>query len=328
MKDFDICGLGGAFVDLFVDISEEDFKPLGFKKATMELVSVADQEPLLARLGEKEPQMASGGSVANSVIAATQLGAKTAMCCPVAEDRYGRFYTRECRELGVVMPCPVETEGSTGTAVVLVTPDAERTMRTCLGVSGAISARHVDPDAVARSTWLFVEGYLFANGTGGPEAVDYAITHAKAKGTKVAITCSEPWVISAFRDSVESAISRADLIFCNADEAKALANADDALTAGRQLAKRIPNVVVTAGPDGAYIWWGGEESHAKAFPCQPRDLTGAGDMFAGSFLYGITYGYSPSESAARACYLAKLVISQVGARLRCDVKAEWNRAFD
>ena len=97
----------------------------------------------------------------------------------------------------------------------------------------------------------------------------------------------------------------------------------DVIAAGERLKERFPHVVLTAGERGAHIWWEGERMHVPAFTCQPRDLTGAGDMFAGAFLYGITHGLSPYDSAHRACFLASRVISQVGARLQGDVKALW-----
>jgi sugar/nucleoside kinase (ribokinase family) len=141
----------------------------------------------------------------------------------------------------------------------------------------------------------------------------------------VAITCSEAWVVKSFSDDLWRALGQAHLVFANEEESYALSGAVDVVEAGRKLKDKFPHVIITAGPKGAYIWWEGSEIHVDAYPCEPRDLTGAGDMFAGSFLYGITHGYSPAESAKRACFLAREVIVQVGARLTGDVAGLWRK---
>lgn len=326
MKDIHVCGLGNGIVDVFLDVSEEDFLSLNFERGSMRLVETEEQSVMLDRFRGLSPGLASGGSVANSIIGLAQLGGKGGLICCLAEDHFGKFYRKECQELGIVTPVPGALRGMTGTCVVLITPDAERTMRTCLAVSSDLSSEHIDVETIARSEWLFVEGYPLANPGGGRAAVARGVEVAKANGTKVAVTCSEPWVVSAFNEALWSALGHADLVFCNEDEAKALSGAATIEDAGKKLVEKIPNVLITGGPKGAYVWWEGQFAHVEAFPCEPRDLTGAGDMFAGAFLYGVTHGYKPADSARRACFLAKAVISQVGARLRSDVVALWKQA--
>jgi sugar/nucleoside kinase (ribokinase family) len=323
MKAFDVCGVCNAIVDIFADISEEDFVPLGFEKGTMRLVEAHEQLSLLERVGSKSPVMRSGGSVANSLIAVAQLGGSSAICCRLGEDDFGRFYREECRQLGIHAPVDLASGSPTGTSVVLVTPDAERTMRTALGVTTALGPTHIDFKAIQDSKWLFIEGYVFSNSDDGRAAISEAVSVAKAAGTKIAITCSDAWIVSGFGEPLQRSLEDTHLIFANEAESAALVGSDDVTSAGRILRERFPHVVLTAGARGAFIWWEGEELHVPAFETQPRDLTGAGDMFAGAFLYGITHGLGPSESAHRACFLAHRVISQVGARLDGDVRALW-----
>lgn len=323
MKSFDVCGVCNALVDILVDLPEQDFVALGLEKATMRLVDTDEQNRLLAKVSSGKPALCSGGSVANSLIAVAQLGGKSAICCRVADDEFGRFYRDECQSLGMHVPAQLAAEGSTGTSLVMITPDAERTMRTSLGVTTALAPEHLDPSAIERSTWLFIEGYVFSNSDEGRSAVKESIRIAKSAGTKVAITCSEAWIVSGFGEHLFKALDDAHLVFANEQEATALANASDVVAAGRILREKFPHVVLTAGERGAFIWWEGEAIHVPAFETTPRDLTGAGDMFAGAFLYGITHGFTPEESARRACFLAHLVISQVGARLKGDVKSLW-----
>jgi sugar/nucleoside kinase (ribokinase family) len=326
MKSIHVTGVCNGIVDIFADVSNEMFEPLGFEKGTMRLVEPADQKSLLEQVGANKPVMRSGGSVANSLIAIAQLGGKSAVCCQLADDEYGRFYRNECLEMGIKVPVPLASQGTTGTVVVLVTPDAERTMRTSLGVCVNLGPTHIDPTIVSDSQWLFVEGYVFSNSDDGRAAIRESVRVAKESQTKIAVTCSEAWVVHSFGDPLREVLAVTDLIFANEEESMALAGATDVVSAGRALKDKFPHVVLTAGSKGAYLWWEGEESHVSAVACEPRDLTGAGDMFAGAFLYGITHGLKPYDAAHRACFLARHVIGQVGARLLGDVKELWKIA--
>ncbi|MCX6115262.1 MAG: adenosine kinase [Proteobacteria bacterium] len=324
MKSIDVSGVCNGIVDIFTDVTEQDFASLGFEKGAMRLVEASDQQELLSRLGTVKPVMVSGGSVANSLIAISQLGGTSAVYCRLADDEYGRFYHNECLSLGMKVPVPLASEGATGTCVVIITPDAERTLRTALGACTTLADTHIESEIIADSRWLFIEGYVFSNSDQGRAAIKRSIDIASKSDTKVAVTCSDAWVVHGFATHLEQALEQTDLIFANEEEAAALSNTKEITAAGRVLKERFPHVVLTAGARGAYIWWQGEELHVPAFPSQPRDLTGAGDMFAGAFLYGINYGLTPFEAARRACYLAHHVISQVGARLNGDVKKLWN----
>lgn len=326
-KDFQLCGLGNAIVDIFVEVSDADFASLGFERGTMRLVELAEQKTLLDRFHEREPRLVSGGSVANSVIAFSQLGGQGAFIGCVGDDRYGLFYASEFEELQIDIGNPVIVDESTGTCLALITPDAERTMRTCLAVSSHLAERHVDEERVKNSEWLFIEGYVFANPSTGQTAIRRAIEIAKKNGTKVALTCSEAFVPQAFGEAFGAALAQADLLFANETEACSITGAKDAAEAFARLKGRVPATVVTASEKGAYVRFGGTEGHVNAFPCKPKDLTGAGDMFAGSFLYGITHGTPPLVAARAACYLAMKVISQVGARLHHGTKQFWDEGL-
>src|SRR5256714_12829196 len=189
MKQFKLCGLGNPIVDIFLELSDSEFVSLGFERGTMRLVEVEEQKQLIQRFHKREPKLVSGGSVANSVIAFSQLGGQASFIGCVGDDRYGLFYTSEFEELGIDIGNPIIVNEATGTCVCLITPDAERTMRTCLAVSSHLAARHVDEDRIKKSEWLFIEGYVFANPDTGQTAIREAIRIAKLNGTKIAITC-------------------------------------------------------------------------------------------------------------------------------------------
>jgi sugar/nucleoside kinase (ribokinase family) len=327
MREYQLCGLGNAIVDIFVEVSERDFAALGFELGTMRLVDVNEQRDLLTRFHDQDPRLVSGGSVANSVIAFSQLGGSAAFIGCVGDDRYGLFYESEFEELNIDIGNPVIVGQTTGTCVCLITPDAERTMRTCLAVSSHLAARHVDEARIKNSDWLFVEGYVFANPDTGQGAIREAIRLAKQHGTKIALTCSDAFVPNVFGEPFREALQQADLLFANEAEVCALAAAKSAEEAFTRLRPIVPSVVVTNGPHGAYIRHGGIEAHVPAFPCEPKDLTGAGDMLAGAFLYGITHDVSADRAARAACYLARKVITQVGARLHHGTRHAWDECL-
>src|SRR4051794_5807243 len=228
MRDYHVCGLGNALVDIFLDLDDDQFAALGFERGTMRLVDHAEQQALLERFRAREPRLVRGGSVANSVIAASQLGGRGAFIGCVGDDRYGLFYATEFEELAIDIGNPVIVGEPTGTCVSIITPDAERTMRTCLAVSSHLATRHVDGNRIGKAEWLFVEGYVLANPDTGQGAVLEAIRQAKARGTKVALTCSEAFIVQVFGDAFRAALAEADLLFCNASEAMAVTGAADA----------------------------------------------------------------------------------------------------
>jgi sugar/nucleoside kinase (ribokinase family) len=327
MKDYHVCGLGNALVDILLELDDAAFAALGFERGTMRLVDYAEQKALLEQFRGREPRLVSGGSVANSVIACSQLGGDAAFIGCVGDDRYGLFYATEFEELDIDIGNPVIVGEPTGTCLSIVTPDAERTMRTCLAVSSHLAAKHVDAERIKKSEWLFAEGYVLANPDTGQGAVREAVRQAKAHGTKVALTCSEAFIVEVFGDAFRSALAQTDLLFCNASEAMAVTGAADAAGAFAKLRDVVPAAVVTDGPNGAHVRFGGAEAHVPAFRCDPKDLTGAGDMLAGALLYGVTHDVPPARALRAANFLAMKVITQVGARLHHGTRDFWDEAL-
>ncbi|MFM8571949.1 MAG: adenosine kinase [Pirellula sp.] len=330
MKRYDICGLGNAIVDIFLEVDESEFNSMGFERGTMRLVDLEDQKALFGRFGKgsHELRLVSGGSVANSVIAASQLGAQGAFIGCVGDDRYGLHYIEEFKDLRINMGNPIVVGENTGTCVAIITPDAERTMRTCLGVSSHLSDKHLDEERIAQSTWLFIEGYVFANPDTGQHAIRKSIEMAKKHGTKIAVTCSEQFVPQAFGEAFNAALKQTDLLFCNGPESLAVTGKQNTADAFVALKSLVPHCVLTDGPNGAFVRYQDQEAHVPAFPCHPKDLTGAGDMFAGAFLFGVTHGYDAPIAARGANYLCSKVISQIGARLQEDAVVLWREALE
>lgn len=319
-KKYDVFGIGNAIMDLQVQVSEEELASYGLEKSGMHLIDIDKSQSLIASLIGKEIKRSSGGSGANTIIALAQLGKTSAYSCIVGDDHKGREYFEELKELGVSLFNEPREGGPTGTSVVMITPDAERTMFTCLGITSNFGPEHVSEEAIKDSTWLYIEGYLFSSDT-GRAAISHAIRLAKDFDTKIAITLSDGFIVEFFKEPVLEAIRDADLLFANKNEAMKLTGAADEIEALRILKDSSRSVVVTLGERGVIASLGGEDAEVKAFPVDAVDDTGAGDMFAAGFLDGVIRGLSVESCCALACFLAGKVVSQFGARLKEDLQS-------
>jgi sugar/nucleoside kinase (ribokinase family) len=322
-----VYGLGNAIVDLQVAVTEAELLELGLAKGGMRLVEIAEQEQLLQMFASKELKKSSGGSAANTIIALAQLGSKTAYSCLVAEDDFGSYYLQEMKELGVVMPnlaIPRHSSDlnlATGTSVILITPDAERTMNTHLGVSALLSAKDLSEELIAQSEWLYLEGYLFSSDSGF-EAMCRAVKIAKANQVKIAVTCSDTFVVDFFKERLLHILESTDLIFANKIEGASLTSANEEDEIFDKLCMQVPNVALTLSEKGALVRYEKEHARINGFAVDSIDATGAGDMFAGGFLHGITSGLGVEESGKLACFLASRVVAQYGARLPQNITKE------
>ena len=329
MKTTDVYGIGNAIIDIPVSIPADLLSQLSFSRGSSSLVSAQEQHKILEQVRPLEGlgQFTAAGSVANSIVTVSELFGKSAFAARLAGDEYGKFYKDDFARLKVNFGNPFIIGGTSGTSVVLITPDGERTMRTCLGVSAELSPDDLDQNLVNVSKWIFIEGYLFANGESAREAIAKAVDYAKASQarhrTNVALTFSDASIVKAFKNEIEKILPQTDLIFANRGESMAFTGATSPQAALEELRKVVPNVIVTAGSAGAYIHFHGQETHVPAKVCTPIDTTGAGDAFAGGFLYGITNGYSPEQAAHGGAALASKVIQVYGARLAKGVREAW-----
>lgn len=317
-KEFDVYGIGNALVDVQFQVEEQALKDLNLDKGGMQLVDTAEQNTVLQYCDGVTPHRVSGGSAANSMIAISQLGGNVAYGCLVGDDELGHFYFDEMQLLGVSLHTPPVNGEPTGTCVILITPDAERTMNTHLGVSATFNVEHVTEDALKNAEWLYLEGYLFSTDR-GREAVRRAIDLAKKHQVKISLTFSDRFIVEVFGDAVRAAVADCDLIFGNAQEASAYVGTQEDVFS--HFRKSAPNVIMTRSEKGVLGTFGGSSFEVDGFPIQPVDATGAGDMFAGAFLYGITHAHTAEDAARLSCFLSSKVVSQLGPRLQGDVKA-------
>lgn len=318
MKKYDVYGIGNALVDKEFEVDDQLFIDAGIEKGFMTLIDKAKQqsllELLLRRYGLKK--RAGGGSAANSMFALSQFGAKVFYSCKVANDEAGHFYMEELGNHNIETNLGAEREdGSTGRCLVMVTPDAERTMLTSLGISETISSKELNHAAIDASHYVYVEGYLVTSPT-AKNAVLELKHQARASGAKFAMTFSDPAMVEYFRDGINDFIADGvDLLFCNEKEAMLWSGEDSLEAACKALEKKAKQFAVTRGAQGALLFDGERYSDVAPHSVRAIDTNGAGDMFSGAFLFGLSKGYDFETSGKIASLASSIVVSQFGPRL-------------
>ena len=311
--------MGNALADILVPVPEDEFLSLGIERGESTLTSAQEQLELLLKLDSFSKTVASGGSAVNSSKVMAQLGANVAACGKVGDDKYGELFLADLSAVKVTTGNPFVIQGPTGTSVVLVTPDSERSMRVALGAAAKLGPDDIDPQAVRVAKWLFVEGYLLGNGSACQEAVLKAVRSAEQYGVPVAISLSSKTTIRAHRSLMEQLLDAADLVIGNSSEANELTGADTWQDSFDIIRDKGKAALISSGPHGAFVGYGAlRHAHVPAFKTEIVDLTGAGDALAGGFLYGITHGLDPVKAARLGCEISSKVISHLGAGLRQD----------
>ena len=315
---YHVYGIGNALVDMEFGVSDSFLKENNIEKGLMTLIEEDKQqdlsESLINTFGLKK--RAGGGSAANTIVAISQLGGKTFYACKVANDEGGDFYMKDLHHAGVETKLDqVKGEGVTGKCMVMVTDDAERTMNTYLGITSDFCDTDLHFDELINAEYLYIEGYLVTSDCSRKAAIK-ARKIAAENNVKTAFTFSDPAMVTYFRDGVAEIIGDSvDILFCNEEEAQtytATSNLDDAIIALEKIAKKI---VITQGKDGATIISDGKHTSVNAKQVTAVDTNGAGDMFAGAFMYGLTHGYSDKEAGDLATHAAAKIVTTFGARL-------------
>ena len=325
---FDLYAVGNALVDLEFSVSDAQLSELGIDKARMTLIDSERRLGLLHALDDKTPRRTGGGSAGNTTVAMQQLGAQTYLSCRVADDSFGRFYADDLHSHGVHSNVhTVRSEGHTGTCLVMITPDAERTMSTHLGVSAELNASELNATAIAQSRLYYMEGYLAASPTGLAAAMQGRAL-AKAAGAQLALTLSDVSMIEFCRDGLNAMLGDdIDLLFANENEIKAWFGSDDVQSLWPQAASLAKTVCVTLGAQGCMILAHGEQHRVSAPAVIPVDTNGAGDMFAGAFLYALSTGADLVRAAQLATHAASACVAQQGNRLDTETLTELRDAW-
>jgi len=317
---FDVAGIGNAIVDVLANLDDAFIEAEGLNKGAMQLID-ADQATAMY---EKLPPAveASGGSAANTIADLASLGGTGAFMGKVRDDQLGEIFSHDLRSMGVHFDTPVATEGpATARCLVLVTPDAQRTLMTYLGACVAFGPDDVDEKVIADSQVTYLEGYLF-DPPAAKEAFFKAAHGAHAAGRKVSLSLSDPFCVDRYRGEFRSFVKdHVDVLCANEDEIKSLYETDDFDAAVQAVSAECEIAALTRGEKGSVVV---ASDMAWEVPAEPvakvLDTTGAGDAYAAGFLFGLTHGHEMAECARIGGIAAAEVISHYGARPETELK--------
>lgn len=311
---FDVVGLGNAIVDVIAQADEAFIAQHGLRKGGMTLADTAASEALYAAMGPATE--ASGGSAANTMAGIASLGGRPAFFGRVRDDRLGAAFTRDIRAVGVTYEMPPARDGeATGRCLILVTPDAERTMQTFLGASTQFGPEDIDEDIVRNSGIAYLEGYLF-DPAPARAAFYKAAQAAHAAGRKVALSLSDAFCVDRHRAEIRNLVDgHIDILFANEEEIVSLYETRDFAGALDAVRGRCEIAALTRSEKGSVIVSGGDAVEVAAEPvANVVDTTGAGDLYAAGFLHGLSRGRGPAECGRTGGLCAAEVIGHFGAR--------------
>ena len=318
-KSFQVVGIGNAIIDILSYVDDSFLEKNYIKKGVMNLISSDRAKKLLQSISISKK--VAGGSAANTIVGLSQLGIKTCYTGKVCDDQFGIFFSNEMKSNNVKFECIDELNSKnlfTGHCIVLVTPDGERTMNTYLGITEFLTKDDLDIYSLKNSEWVYLEGYRF-DGIDSQLAFKLAIDHTKYGDGKVALSLSDPFCVERHRSKFIDIINNGvDLIFCNEKELISLTEEKELSSALRKSSAYNCKVICTVAERGVFIKSEGSWINIPTKNIKIKDTTGAGDLFATGFLYGLLTGNQDKLSCVYANKCAAEVIQILGCRLGKD----------
>ena len=312
--DHDVLGIGNAIVDILSRCDDAFLEAQNLPKGHMQLIDEAEVDRLYSVMGPATE--ISGGSAANTIAGLASFGAQSAFIGKVSNDQFGRILSHDIRSIGVTFENePAANSKPTARCLVLVTPDGERTMNTYLGSSVELGEDELKPDLVQKSRILYLEGYLY-DPPEAQRAFHRAAELAKEAGARVALSLSDSFCVERHRDAFLSFIrSQVDVLFANEDEIKSLFQTDSFEEATRMATESCDLAALTLGPAGCVVATPGTRAEVAAEPVERVvDTTGAGDLYAAGFLFGLSRNCDLETCARLGGLAAAEIISHIGAR--------------
>jgi sugar/nucleoside kinase (ribokinase family) len=319
-SEFDVTGIGSPLVDYIIDADDALLQEFSLTKGGMKLIDGNESRGIRALVGKRVTGKVCGGSAANTLAALAILGAKTAFIGSIGDDADGKFYLSESERSGI-RGFLSEHDALTGHALTFITPGGERSFATHLGAAVRLTAEDIDASVISRSKILHIEGYLIESPIQREAAVK-GMRAAKDAGVIVSIDAADPGVVLRNKETLAAiAAEFADVIFLNEEEASAFTGKAGE-EAAREAAKSVSIAVVKLGAKGSVIAAGDSVAHAHGFPAKVVNTNGAGDVYAGGFLYGLTRGLTLEKCGLIGSFAAARVVEENGARLskRPDVE--------
>ena len=329
MNKYNVYGIGNALVDLEFKVTQQFLDHHNVSKGLMTLVDEEAQNRLIQAINHHDIIKKSGGSAGNTVLAVTQFGGKSFYSCKISNDEYGDHFILDMHNAGVETNLDKITRdaGTTGKCLVMITDDADRTMNTYLGISANLSTKEVDEHAIRNSQYVYLEGYPVTSYSSF-EALQYTKKIAEEHSVLTSLTLSDPSIVKFFKNRfIEVIGASVDLLFCNYDEAMEFTGKSNLLEAREALKKNAKCFAITLGANGAIIFDGDTFIDIEPYPVKAVDTNGAGDMFAGAFIYGLTNGLGYAGAGKLASIASSKVVAQYGPRLSIDDILEIKQRF-
>ena len=318
-SSLDVVGIGNAIVDVLITTDDLLLERLLLNKGSMTLIDENKAKELYEISTNRNQR--SGGSVANSLACISQLGGQAAFIGRVKDDKLGKIFTEEISSTGTIFETPPTSFGpSTARCLIFVTPDAQRTMCTFLGASVQLEPKDIDLSAVKEAKILYLEGYLWDN-TDAKNAFIQAAEIAKNAGKKIALSLSDSFCVSRHRESfIKLVEDYIDILFANEDEITSLYKTSNLNLALEQLKNKCELAAITRGENGSILISNGKEINIDPFIIgKAIDTTGAGDLYAGGFLKGLSDNLNPVICAKMGSICAGQIVTQLGSRSNTDL---------
>ena len=328
-KPIKVTGIGNAIVDILIEENDKFLKLNKIRKGVMQLINLERASKLQS--STKFSKRVAGGSAANTIVGLASLGLRTAYIGKVSDDELGNFFKEDLKKQKVIYETKFFSEITdnvhTGRCIVLVTPDAERSMNTYLGATEFLMVSDIDAEIISRSEWIYLEGYRF-DGHESKAAFLKAINIAKETKSKIALTLSDPFCVERHAKNFRQLVYKyTDLLFCNETELKILYGTDELGVALVKGSKEVNTIACTLAEKGAIICNEGQQIRVPACSVNTIDTTGAGDLFAAGFLHGIIKGYNLESCAKMGNLAASEIISSFGARPKKNLLTLFQESF-
>ncbi len=322
-----VYGIGNTLIDIFSNVEDSTLRKLGLHKGTMHLINLERRAELLSFVKSASPYYSCGGSAPNTLITLSLFGIKTALAGKIGQDDFGEIYEKKLSELDII-PELKTCKSSTGSSIILITPDSERTMNTYLGANREFSEKDINPGLIADADYFYFTGYMWDT-ENQKKAILKTIDIAEENNTKIIFDVADPFAVSRNRDDFLRLIeNHAYITLANGEEARILFDNYDAGECAKSLGKLCSVAAVKNGKHGSYI---AANNTVMAIPVKgktPVDTTGAGDTYAAGFILGLCRNYSLYDSALLASFLAGEIVQQHGAQFSTEKAAALNKLLD
>jgi len=312
-----IYGIGNPLIDIIINAKDNDLNNLGLDKGVMHLVDEKRQKEILSYFSKLKPIYHPGGSAPNTLLACSALGIPSLITGKIGNDEFGDVYIKQAQKFGVI-PALVQGQGTTGSSIIIVTPDGERTMNTHLGMCRSFSKEDIDIEKLSKSKFLYFTGYMWDTKS-QKTAIKTAINFAKANKIKIIFDVADPFVVKRNREEFLEIIKKdIDIVFTNKYELAILYDSKDYNISANYLSKIVKIAGIKLGKKGSIVLENGLQTLLPPRSIIAKDSTGAGDMYAAGFILALSKGLEPIQAGKIGGFLAEEIIQGTGAQFNMN----------